>query len=215
MRNDIGMTFLARSFSIAVLFALAGCDGASSPSDGGSDVPPVDAPASIDTAAALDAAAPDAPATDAPAVADAPIDAALLADAPLADVPSPAEDAGSAPDAGACEYTGLDEVLVRCAGEYTFVRRIGVVPTTAECPDYYAVDGSDTRYASTDEAIAGESCDGGCRWRYGTAVSRLRCGRREGYEVLRATTPGCPDVYLFSDGFYPSVEAYDASHPCP
>jgi hypothetical protein len=214
------MTSIARSL-IALLFALPGCGGPTELADAGADAPAVDAPAvdapvSMDGGAPLDAPGADAPISDTPAADDAP----SIEDAPSApdasdDTGVTDDDAGSAPDAGGCEYAALDEVLVRCGGEHTFVRRIGVFPPSAACPDYYVVDGSDVHYGSTDEAIAGESCDASCRWRYGTGVTRFRCGHREGYEVLSSTSPDCPDVYLFPDGFYPSVEAYDASHPCP
>ena len=45
-----------------------------------------------------------------------------------------------------------------------------------------------------------------------SAVDYIYCGHKNGYEVL--TAPGCDNLYLFSGGFYPSVEAYETAHPC-
>lgn len=192
-------TSFVLSFALALVGAF-GCDGTSTVDGGLLDVPvepdtapPVDAPLPLDVPAI-----PDAPVSDAPVVTDAPV----VADAPVPPF-----------DGGACEYTGLDEVIVLCRDAYTFVSRIGVFPASAECPEFYVVGTDTDRYASTAEAIAGESCDPTCQWRFSMSVSRVYCGVRSGYESLRAE--GCPDVYRFSEGYYPSVEAHDAAHPCP
>lgn len=171
---------------------------------------------------ALDAGAVDAPATlDAPAILDVPLDTLGTLDAPTldasaADAPSdPSSDAAVADDAGGCEYTALDEVIVECEGMPTFVTRIGVFPPSDECPVFWVVGSRPTHYESAEQAIAGESCDAGCEWHFSTSVTRIFCGRRSGYEVLRAEGDACEDLYRFDDGYYPSVEAYDETHPCP
>jgi len=51
-----------------------------------------------------------------------------------------------------------------------------------------------------------------CVYDFTTSVSRVHCDRRAGYETLTATD--CATLFRFPDGYYTSVEAYDASHPC-
>lgn len=191
-------------FAALIVLLLPGCP-ADPAVDGGVDVPSaLDAPVADDAGsdAPADDVPGDAPADDAPAPDDAPTDAPVELDGGEVDASAPA-----------CEYTALDEVLVRCGGEYTFVSRVGVFPPDPRrCPEYYVVGARPTHYASTEEAIAAEACDDSCVWRRARAVSRIFCEHRSGYEVLSAT--GCADLYLFDDGFYPSVDAYDSTHPC-
>lgn len=200
------MTF--RSLPLLSLVVLGpslafGCDGASTEGDAGSDTPSSLDAATLDTPSAFDAP-PDASAIDASSAIDAPTDASANPDVPTATM-----------DAGGCDYTALDEVIVECEGAPTFVSRIGVFPTSDACPEFWVVSGRPTHYDSAADAIAGEACDAGCQWHFAMSVTRLYCGRRTGYEVLRADGDGCEDLYRFDDGYYPSVEAYDETHPCP
>ncbi len=161
--------------------------------DATADVPTLDVPPSLDTGS------------------DASVDAftAVIVDASASDAPT--TDAASM-----CEYYPLDDVLVRCGDRYALVSRIGVVPASDACPDYYGVEGDADQYETADAAIAGESCDGACRWRAGTSVTRLYCGVRSGFIRFTTDTAGCTtDLYQFPEGYYESVEAHDAAHPCP
>lgn len=160
----------------------------------------------------LDVASLDVPLLDVPPTldtgSDGSVDAFTAVDAPS---DAPTSDAPSM-----CEYYPLDDVLVRCGSRYAFVSRIGVVPASDACPDYYAVEGDTDRYETADAAITGESCDGSCRWRAAMSVSRIYCGMRSGYIRFTTDTAGCsPNLYQFPDGYYESVEAHDAANPCP
>jgi hypothetical protein len=200
------MTFRALLLLSSSLLAVAcSCSETSDPDGGGPDAGNTDAPTAFD--AGFDANLDDAPTgSDTPGVSDdAPTDANVASDdAPILGT-----------DAGGCEYTALDEVIVECEGMPTFVSLIGVFPPSDECPEYWVVGSRPTHYESAEQAIASESCDAGCQWHFSTSVTRLYCGRRTGYEVLRADGKGCEDLYRFDDGYYPSVEAYDDTHPCP
>jgi hypothetical protein len=197
MRSTHLFPSLLLSTSLLSTSLASGCSGTTE-ADAGRDAPVLDAPVAIDGGS--DAPSTDAPTADVSAIDDAGSDAG-------------GDDAGPGFDGGACEYTALDEVIVLCDGEHTFVSRIGVFPTTDECPEYYVVGGRPTHYESTEQAIDGEDCDDSCEWHFSSAVTRLYCGRRSGYEVLRAE--GCPDVYRIDGAYYPTVEAYDETHPCP
>ena len=168
-----------------------------------------------DAGSARDAGATDAgQGVDASAAGDAGAGDAGTSDASTPD--ASASDSGPPVDAGPdCEYVAVDEVIVRCDGDFTFVSHF--TSTVAGCdPSFYGFDPRDTHFASSAEAIASDpNCDAGCEWHFATSVSRIYCGHRDGYEVLRADGDGCPDVYRFAEGWYESVEAHDAAHPCP
>ena len=185
------------------VFPVMGCSGTTDPDSGIPDGGAGDAPSLFDAGAAIDASNDDAPSLDAPSATEDAANDASLTDAPTSF------------DAGGCDYTALDEVIVECEGTPTFVSRIGVFPASDECPEFWVVGSRPTHYESAAEAIAAEACDAGCEWHFAISVTRLYCDRRTGYEVLRADGKGCEDLYRFDDGYYPSVEAYDETHPCP
>ncbi|MCB9598844.1 MAG: hypothetical protein H6721_07730 [Sandaracinus sp.] len=136
-----------------------------------------------------------------------------LADAGLADAGEDAsvQDAGSDADVDGCGYVAEDEVVVRCDGTFTFVNYF--TSAVDGCAPFYAFTPDGPRFDDYASVIASTpACDAGCVYDFAVSVMRVYCGRRGGYEVLRAD--GCEDVYRFDDGWYESVEAYDASHPC-
>ena len=196
------MKYLLALSVCACVIGIAGC---------GESNAAVDASMAID-AAALDASLPaDAGSIDA-GTADAGTDDAGTDDAGNDD--AGAVDAGMAPmDSGTagCDYVGVDEVIVECGGRYVFVSRFE--STVRGCEPFFGFDPEGPRFSSYAEAIASNAtCDATCQWHFASAVTRLYCGRRSGYEVLEAR--GCPDLYRFPEGYYPSVEAHDAAHPC-
>jgi len=116
-------------------------------------------------------------------------------------------------DAGLdCAYVAVDEVVVSCGGDYTFVNHF-VSELGAACPAFYAFDVDGPRFDGFAPTIASDpTCSSACVYDFATSVSRIYCGRRAGYETLTAT--GCATLFRFPEGYYMSVEAYDASHPC-
>jgi hypothetical protein len=134
-----------------------------------------------------------------------------------ADVVADASDSApvdaDASETTSCDYVDLDDVLVKCGGKYALLGYFDVDPAAASCPPYWGFGGKTPHYATKDAAIAGQGCDATCVWTFATAVTRLYCGHKDGYETLKAS--GCPDVYRFAEGYYESVEAHDAANPCP
>lgn len=198
------LSFSRLSFSCLslCLVCLAACGGSTSTTDAGTD-----AHLSTDAGAdaSVDASAPDSGAPDAAIAIDG----------------GPGADGGSTPDGGAssdggvaCDYVGVDEVIVRCAGEYTFVSQFLSTVGPPACPTFFGFDLDGARFESFEAAVASDpACDATCQYHFALSVSRIHCGHRDGYEVLRATD--CPDVYRFAEGYYASVEEHDAAHPCP
>jgi hypothetical protein len=190
------IVFLSVSLSLVLL---AGCSGATSSPDAGSapDTSTGDLDAGVDAALVEDGGHADVGVRlDAGTDAAAPVDAAPGVDA----------------DVARCDYVGVDEVIVQCDGLYTFVSHF--TSEVAGCPEFYGFTPDGVHADSFDEAIASDAtCNPDCQWRFRTAVDRLYCGHRTGYEVLEAD--GCDDVYRFPEGYYPSVEAHDAMNPCP
>ena len=192
---------VARSVVFVSLLAVACGEPAAAPDAGD----PVDA-GSID-AGAIDAGSDDAGAVDAGAVDAGDVDAGAL--------DAGATDAGAI-DAGAamCGYVGVDDVVVSCGGEYRFVSRFIDGEGSPDCPEFYGFSPDGARFDGFDAAIASDpTCDATCVYRFATSVTRLYCGRRTGYETLAAA--GCPELYRFAEGYFSSVEAHDAAHPCP
>ena len=169
---------------------------------------------------ALDAAPPDAAHEDASLPDDAAIDdASSPIDAAREDA-GDVRDAAAAPDAptppidaGACDYVAVDEVVVRCDMRYVFVSRFqSDVPG---CAPFHGFDPSGPRFADAASAIASDArCDATCQWRFATAVSRIYCGRRSGFETLTAPDPACAELYRFAEGYFASVEEHAAAYPC-
>ena len=185
------------------LFLLA-CGG---DDDGGVDGGAVDGGArdggdDVDGALALDASAEDGSAED--ASADASPEDASVADARTDD--ASAEDAGPG-----CGYVAVNEVVVRCDGDFTFVNYF--TSTVEGCDPFWGFSPEGPRFEDAASAIGSDpACDAGCQYEFSTSVTRLYCGRRTGYEIL--TAEGCPDAYRFSAGWYGSVEEHDAANPC-
>jgi len=154
-----------------------------------------------------DAFTPDADPTDGGG------DDAALADA--GDVDLGPSDAGAEDGGGvSCDYVGVDEVIVVCSGDYTFVNHFISTLGAPSCPPFYGFAVGGPRFDGFASAIASNTdCDPTCQYHFATSVTRLYCGRRTGFETLAAT--GCPDVYRFAEGYYPSVEAHDLANPCP
>lgn len=196
-----------------VIVGLMGC--------GGDDGTEASDAAAVDTAAAdtslVDAAGetgtPDAPAGDAAAADSAAADTAIAdaADAATADAADVATADVATADALACGYVAVNDVVVKCGDKFTMLGYFDVVPASSTCPPYWAFAGKGP-HPSKEAAIAAEGCDGSCIYLFTTSVTRLYCGKKTGYEVLKAS--GCPDVYRFAEGYYPSVEAHDAAFPC-
>ncbi|MCB9613691.1 MAG: hypothetical protein H6722_14705 [Sandaracinus sp.] len=173
-------------------------------------------------AATADAATADAATADGGSDAGSTVDAGSTEDAGanedagLADAGEDAavQDGGSDADVDGgdgCGYVAVDEVVVRCDGTFTFVNHF--LSEVDGCDDFYAFTPDGPRFEDYASVIASNpACDAGCQYHFAVAVMRVYCGRRSGYEVLRAD--GCEDVYRFDDGWYESVEAYDATHPC-
>ncbi len=136
-----------------------------------------------------------------------------LRDAQVVDAWLP-PDAGNDADVARCNYNGVDEIILLCGGEYTWLSHF--TSDVADCPDIYAFDPELAQYASFEEALAATpSCDASCQYHFSSEVTR-RCGNtRSGYEILRATGAGCADVYRFAEGYFHSVEEHDALYPCP
>ncbi len=111
-----------------------------------------------------------------------------------------------------CMFLDLDVRYVRCdLGDYQLLRyfedrNLG----DAICPPYYVLRGS--RYTSSEDALAAESCDGTCQYTPQNSFTVLRCGMRTGYELWTANE--CDDLYITPDGAYPSVEAWEMANPC-
>jgi hypothetical protein len=180
------------------------------------DVGPADASSPRDTgadASLADASSPDASSADASSAdassADASADVGAQ-DASMMDA-SDAEADAQGPDPR-CMFLDLNVRYVRCdLGDYQLLRyfedpNLG----DATCPPYYVLRG--TRYASPEDALAGESCDGTCQYAPQNSFTVLRCGVRTGYELW--TARDCDDIYITPDGVYPSVEAWEMANPC-
>jgi len=195
------LVFSAVFFSLTLTTAaLSGCGDSN-------DAP--DRDAGVTDASRADAGNSDAGERDA-GDRDAGSSDAGASDAGVADASS--GDAATA-DAGVdCAYVAVDEVVVSCGGDYTFVNQF-VSGVGAACPAFYAFDVDGPRFDGFAATIASDpTCSSACVYEFATSVTRLYCGRRTGYETLTAI--GCATLFRFPDGYYTSVEAYDASHPC-
>lgn len=178
-----------------------------------------------DSAAAADSGAPTdlgVPtdvgfAEDAGAAADAGVaDTGLPEDSGLVDA-GPAADAAPAVDAGpwdggaACDFLDLQVCIVQCPSGFEYLREFSDVNMTAGCAPFSMLLGN--RYATTPAAIQGEGCSSQCLYKASTSVSFIdHCNHRNGYIIFRAA--GCPDLYEFSNGLFPSREAWEAATHC-
>ena len=144
---------------------------------------------------------------------DASSDAALAVDAGGDAFIRPA-DAAPLSDVGFdCNYTAIDEVVVKCGDRYRFVNHFQSDPPGA-CPSFHGFSPTGEQYATPAEVIASDpTCSARCIYTFHMSVTRLWCGHRSGYESLRAE--GCSDIYRFPAGYFDSVEAHDAMVPCP
>lgn len=161
-------------------------DVADTGADGGPDATP--------DAAVLDAAAPDADNLDAG------LDAGP-------DAGPDAGDAGPLP----CDYLDLQINLVQCPGGFQYLRGFEDLNGNPNCPPYWELGGN--QYSSSAAAVSGQGCNSACIYQASTSVSLIDpCGRRNGYIIFTAN--GCPDIYEFADGIFPSVEAWEAQLNC-
>lgn len=157
------------------------------------DVADVGADGGVD--AAPDAADPDA----------SPADADLLDAGP--DAGPDAGDAGPLP----CDYLDLQINLVQCPGGFQYLRGFEDLNANPNCPPYWELGGN--QYSSAAAAVSGQGCNSACIYQASTSVSLIDpCGRRNGYIIFTAN--GCPDIYEFADGIFPSVEAWEAQLNC-
>jgi hypothetical protein len=125
---------------------------------------------------------------------------------------SDATDSSADASTDACGYVDVDDVVVMCDGKYVMLGYFNVVPGSSSCPPYWAFPGK-SGHPTKEDAIAAAGCSAMCIYKFSTSVTRLYCGKKTGYEVLRATD--CADLYRFAEGYYASVEAHDAANPCP
>ncbi|MBK6690159.1 MAG: hypothetical protein IPG45_37185 [Deltaproteobacteria bacterium] len=136
------------------------------------------------------------------------------ADAPDADDLDAGPDAG--PDAGdagplPCDYLDLQINLVQCPGGFQYLRGFEDLNGNPNCPPYWELGGN--QYSTAPAAVSGQGCNSACIYQASTSVSLIDpCGRRNGYIIFTAN--GCPDIYEFSDGIFPSVEAWEAQLNC-
>lgn len=118
------------------------------------------------------------------------------------------------PDMSACMYFDFDVSYVRC-GEfnmYSLLRKLEDRDLGPEaCPVYYTLKGKE--YPTAAAALAAEQCDASCQYTASMSVTFLHCERRNGY--IKFTADGCPDIYEFAEGVYPSVELWRMANPCP
>jgi hypothetical protein len=156
---------------------------------------------------------------DLPAPADMADDLATPADM-ADDMSSPDQSADDMsadmtdPDMSACMYIDFDVSYVRC-GEfnmYSLLRKLEDRDLGAvACPVYYTLKGKE--YPTAAAALAAEQCDASCQYTATMSVTFLHCERRNGY--IKFTADGCPDIYEFAEGVYPSVELWRMANPCP
>ena len=157
-------------------------------------------------------------AEDAGAVADTGVledagfpDDSGLADAGLAADAAPAVDAGPWDGGAGCDFLDLQVCIVQCPSGFEYLREFSDVNMTAGCAPFSMLLGN--RYATTPAAIQGEGCSSQCLYKASTSVSFVdHCNHRNGYIIFRAA--GCPDLYEFSNGLFPSREAWEAATHC-
>lgn len=165
------------------------------------DADPGDVGAEDVTDLGVDAAAPDGGADDAGAQDATPSDATVDGG------PGDAAADGGQP----CDYLDLNLNIVLCPGGYEYLRGFEDLNQNPACAPYWELRGNS--YATSQAAIAGEGCGATCVYQASTSVSLIDpCGRRNGYIIYTAS--GCPDLYEFAEGLFPSVEAWEAQLNC-
>jgi hypothetical protein len=114
-----------------------------------------------------------------------------------------------------CNYLDLGISIVSCGDGHSYLREwTDLDGNTRACPAYYTISGDTSSWGTAAEALASQSCDDSCMYVASTSVSWVRCGRRGGYIVYRADGRDCGELYELPEGLFPSIEAYNAAHPC-
>ena len=166
------------------------------------------------SAAILDGAAPDV--RDSAAADRQRVPDLTRRDLPHAagDLPQGQRDLRPAPDtAPACAYVSIDDKVVHCGSSYKSVHHFSAPSSSStQCPDFWGMTASGPHHASAMDAAAASGCDTTCVWSAAISVSMLHCGQKTGF--IRFDAAGCPQLYQFPDGYYPSVAAWEAAHPC-
>lgn len=113
-----------------------------------------------------------------------------------------------------CMYLDYDVYYVKCGqlDMHKLLRKMEDRDLGEQlCPVYYTLNGME--YATAEQAIRANQCDGACQYVATMSVSLLHCERRTGY--IKWTADSCPDIYEFSEGVYYSVEQWRMANPCP
>jgi hypothetical protein len=128
---------------------------------------------------------------------------------------SPADAALVTPEASpGCTYANVDEKLAECGGFYKLILQYTKQSGPGTCvSQYWVVKGETGQHASAAAAAAAGGCDGQCIWSKAMAVTMLRCGQKTGF--IRWDATGCPSLFEFPGGWYPSVADFEAANPCP
>ncbi|MBO6935005.1 MAG: hypothetical protein JJ863_08515 [Deltaproteobacteria bacterium] len=178
-----------RLLSIALMVGLAACDCGGGSDDPTSDAGPLDGGQRDSGASDDDAGSSDLGAEE--------------------DLGSP-DDLGADPEDAGAECTFLDDPMIAsCSGGYTYIRRW--FATEGDCPDYWTIGGGG-RFETEELALASRDCTPECTRRAGTSVSLIRCGVRTGYIVY--DDPDCDEAVETPDGIFPTVDDWNAAHPC-
>ena len=130
------------------------------------------------------------------------------------DLPRSQPDLRPAPDtAPGCAYVSIDDKVVHCGSSYKSVHHFSAPSSSStQCPDFWGMTASGPHHASAADAAAASGCDTTCVWSAAISVSMLHCGQKTGF--IRFDAPGCPQLFQFPDGYFPSVAAWEAAHPC-
>lgn len=113
-----------------------------------------------------------------------------------------------------CTYANVDEKLAECGGFYKLVLQFTRQSGPATCvSQYWVVQGETGQHASAAAAAAAGGCDGQCIWSKAISVTMLHCGQKTGF--IRWDATGCPSLFEFPGGWYPSVADFEAANPCP
>jgi hypothetical protein len=113
-----------------------------------------------------------------------------------------------------CMYLDYDVYYVKCGPleMHKLLRKMEDRDLGEQlCPVYYTLNGME--YATAQQAISANQCNGACQYVATMSVSLLHCERRTGY--IKWTADSCPDIYEFPEGVYYSVEQWRMANPCP
>lgn len=160
-----------------------------------------------------DAPDQDTPDQDAPDM-DAPDQTADMAEDMTEDMAQDMDSPDLPPRDPSCMYLDLDVYYVKCGQleMHKLLRKMEDRDLGEQlCPVYYTLNGME--YATAEQAISANQCEGACQYVATMSVSLLHCERRTGY--IKWTADSCPDIYEFPEGVYYSVEQWRMANPCP